>query len=198
MNHSDALDDFNTCEARTDIRCWTILIDPLEDVLDRASIFDPLTVTGDSCGRMKSRAHEFSVSCTRPSDITMNLASDGVVFGEIGIVGLCVRGWCVVFIERGFSRTLDAQSAPSIYFVFVRKDRVLLFMLATVNWQPLTRFPASNSTLAAVEVPSDLLPGVQSFLWGVPLRHLKTPAEDYTSRDGVAKQLLYACQWKAF
>ncbi len=44
MNDGDALDDLDTCEARTDIRCRTVLSDPLEHVFNRAGIFDPLTV----------------------------------------------------------------------------------------------------------------------------------------------------------
>src|ERR1700759_5029026 len=62
MNNRDTLDDFNARKARTDVRRRTVLSDPLENVFDRAGIFDSLTVTGDGCGRMKSRAHQIPVA----------------------------------------------------------------------------------------------------------------------------------------
>ena len=49
MNDCDALDDFDTGETRTDLSCWTVLIDPIEDVFDGTAVFDTLTIAGDGC-----------------------------------------------------------------------------------------------------------------------------------------------------
>lgn len=54
MNYCDALNDFATREGRTDIRCRTVLINPLEHVLDGATGFGTLTVAGNGCRGMKS------------------------------------------------------------------------------------------------------------------------------------------------
>src|SRR6266576_1085422 len=62
----------------------------------------------------------------------------------------------------------------------VSEDGVLLIVLTAVDGKSLTRFPAPHCAFAAVQVGRDLLPRFQSFLWGVPRRHPKTPAEDYT------------------
>ena len=44
MNDSDALDNFNACKAGTDMRCRTVLSDPLKHMFDGAAVFDSLTV----------------------------------------------------------------------------------------------------------------------------------------------------------
>ncbi len=49
MNNGDAFDDLNACEAGIDIRRRAVFGDPVEHVLNRATIFDPLTVTRDGC-----------------------------------------------------------------------------------------------------------------------------------------------------
>src|SRR6266699_2645884 len=87
MNDSDALDDLDACEARIDIRCRAVLGDPLEHVLNGTTIFDPLTVAGDGCGRMKSRAHEISIACASARDIAVHGAGDRVMFNEVGVGG---------------------------------------------------------------------------------------------------------------
>ena len=91
MNDSDALDDFNTRKARTDIRRRTILIDPLKDVLDGPAVFDALAVAGNGGGGMKRGAHELAVAGTGIGDIAVDGASNGVVFGEVGVIGVVVR-----------------------------------------------------------------------------------------------------------
>jgi hypothetical protein len=85
MNDSDALDDLDACKARIDIRCRAVLSYSLEYVFNRATIFDPLTVAGDGCGRMKSGAHEVSVTGAGPSDVAVHGGADRVMFNEVGV-----------------------------------------------------------------------------------------------------------------
>src|ERR1051326_8388724 len=79
----------------------------------------------------------------------------------------------------------------------VREDGILLFVLAAVDRQSFSHLPAPYCAFAAIQVSGDLLPGFQSFLWGVPHWYVKTPAEDYT-RGYAARLRCAACQWKAF
>src|SRR5216683_3736783 len=85
MNDSDALDDFNACKAGTDVRCRTVLSDPLEHGFDRAGIFDSLTVARDRCARMESRPHQISVTCPGRGDVAEHGVGDRVMLEEVNI-----------------------------------------------------------------------------------------------------------------
>src|ERR1700722_11350278 len=85
VNDSDALDDFNARKAGTDIRCRTILSDPLEYVFNRAGIFDPLTVARDGCARMESRPHQISVTSPGRGNVAEHGAGDRVMLDEVSI-----------------------------------------------------------------------------------------------------------------
>jgi hypothetical protein len=98
MNNSD---DFDACEARIDIRCRAVLGDPLEHVFNGTTIFDSLTVAGDGCGRMKSRAHEISVACASARDIAVHGAGDRVMCNEVR-VGWFDRGEALGFVDQDF------------------------------------------------------------------------------------------------
>src|ERR1700733_838878 len=100
MNDRDALDDFNACKAGTNVWCRTVLSDPLEDVFDRAGIFDSLTVARDGCGGMESRAHQVSVTCPGRGDIAEHGAGDRVVLGKVSICWFD-RDEVFGFIDRG-------------------------------------------------------------------------------------------------
>jgi hypothetical protein len=99
MNYRDTLDDLDAGEARIDIRCRTVFVDPLEDVFNGARILHSLTVTGDGCGRMKSRAHKIAVACTRPRDVAMHRARDRIMFDEVRVGGGLRRGEIVGSID---------------------------------------------------------------------------------------------------
>src|ERR1700760_4506372 len=159
MNNRDALDDLDSCEARTDSWCRAILRDPLEHVLYRPTIFNPLTVAGDSGGRMKSRAHEISVARPSALDITMHRAGDRIMLGEICVRGRLEPPEILRLIDRDFMRRLRVSTAPGLDLVAVRKDGVLLLVFAAVDGQSFARLPAPHSAFAAVKVSSDLLPG---------------------------------------
>jgi hypothetical protein len=106
MNDSDALDDLDAREARIDIWCRAVLGDPLENVLNGATIFDSLTVAGDGCGRMKSRAHEISVARASARDVAVHGTGDRVMFDEVGVGSWFERGEALSFIDRDFEGTL--------------------------------------------------------------------------------------------
>ena len=76
------------------------------------------------------------------------------------------------------------QAAPCLDLVAKRKDSILLFVLAAVDGESFTRLLAAHRAFAAVQVSSDLLPGLQSFLRGIARRHTKTPAQNYTRGSG--------------
>ena len=102
MDNRDALDDLDSCEARTDIWRRAILSDPLEDVFHRPTIFNPLAVAGDSGGRMKSRSHEISVARPSARDIAMHRAGDRVMLGEIGVGDRLEHRESLGLIDRDF------------------------------------------------------------------------------------------------
>ena len=104
MNYRDTLDDLDAGEARIDIRCRTIFVDPLEDVFNGARILHSLTVARDGCGRMKRRVHEIAVTCTRPRDVAMHRARDRIMFDEIRVGGRFRRGETVGSIDGEWSR----------------------------------------------------------------------------------------------
>src|SRR5580698_10430884 len=158
MNDRDALDDLDSREARTDIGCRAVLSDPLEDVFNRPTIFNPLTVAGDGGGRMKSRAHEISVARPSARDIAMHRAGDRVMLDKIGVSGRLEHREVLGLIDRDFVGILRVQAAPCLDLVAKRKDSILLFVLAAVDGESFTRLPAPHCAFAAVQVPSDLLP----------------------------------------
>jgi hypothetical protein len=102
MNNRDALDDLDSCEARTDIWCRAILSDRLEHVFNRPAIFNPLTVAGDGGGRMKGRAHEISVARPSARDIAMHRAGDRVMLDEVGVCGRLEHRKVLGLIDRDF------------------------------------------------------------------------------------------------
>jgi len=129
------------------------------------------------CRRMKSWAHQISVARASARDIAMHGSRYGVMFDKVSVGGRLERG-------EGFRlRRLRSRvgtwfaTGPSLNFMLVSEDRVLLFMLAAVDGKSLRRLPAPNSAFAAVQVARDLFPRLQSFLRGVPLRHPQTPAQ---------------------
>src|SRR5437763_10275399 len=172
MHDRDALDDFDAGKARIDIWGRSVLGDPFEDVLNGATVFDTLTVTGHGCGRMKGRAHEIAVARASTCDVAVHGASNGVMLEEISIAGRIGMGETFSF-GRGRAGTPGAQTAPGFDFVAKGEDGVMLLVLAAVDGKSLPRLPAPDGAFAAIEVGGDLLPGLQSFLWDVPLRHVK-------------------------
>src|SRR5581483_1721187 len=172
MHDCDALDDFDAGKARIDIWGRSVLGDPFEDVLNGATVFDTLTVTGHGCRRMKGGAHEIAVARAGSGDVEVHGASDGIMLKEIGVAGRPGKGQTVCF-GRGCAGTPGAQTAPGFDLVAEGEDGVLLLVLAAVDGKSLARFPAPDGAFAAVKVGGDLLPGLQSFLWDVPLRHGK-------------------------
>jgi len=108
MNDGDALDDLDACEARIDIRCWAVLRDPLENMLNGTAVFDSLTVARDGCGRMKSGTHEISVACAGTCDIAVHGTRNRIMFNEISVCGRFDREQSFGFINRDFKRTLGA------------------------------------------------------------------------------------------
>jgi hypothetical protein len=87
MHDSDALDDFDACKSRIDIGCRSVCGDPLENVLHGATIFDSLTVAGDGCGRMKSRAHEFAIARASARNVAVHGSGNGVMFDDVSVGG---------------------------------------------------------------------------------------------------------------
>ena len=87
MNDSDALNDLDAGKTGIDIGRGTVCGDPLEHMFYRAAIFDPLTVAGYGCGRMKSRTHEIAVACAGASNVAMHGAGNGVMFSKISVGG---------------------------------------------------------------------------------------------------------------
>src|SRR6478752_6281369 len=167
MHDRDALDDFDAGKARIDIWGRSVLGDPFEDVLNGATVFDALAVTGHGCGRMKGGAHEIAVAGAGTCDVAVHGASDGVMLEEIGIAGRPGKGQSLCFVREG-AGTPGAQTAPGFDLVAKSEDGVLLLVLAAVDGKSLTRLPAPDGAFAAVEVGGDLLPRLQSFLWDVP------------------------------
>src|ERR1044071_4780074 len=108
MNDGDALDDLDASEARIDIRCWAVLRDPLENVLNRTAVFDSLTVARDGRGRMKSGAHEISVACASARDIAVHGTRDCVMFNEVGVGGRFDREQSIGCIGRDLKGTPGA------------------------------------------------------------------------------------------
>jgi len=58
--------------------------------------------------------------------------------------------------------------------------RIDHLVLTAVDWESLHGFPPSHRAFTAIQISGDLLPRFQRLPGGVPLRHPKTPAEDYT------------------
>ena len=83
MNDGDGLDDLDACEARFNIRCRAIRGDPLKYVLDGATVFDPLAVSGDGGRRVKRGTHEIAVACASACDIAVNGVGNRVMLDEI-------------------------------------------------------------------------------------------------------------------
>src|ERR1017187_8536944 len=98
MNNGDAFDDLDTCEAGIDIWRRAVLGDPLEHVFNRATIFDPLTVAGDGCERMKGGAHEIAVPCASARNVTVHSAGDRVMFDEVAVDARFGRGVTLGFV----------------------------------------------------------------------------------------------------
>src|SRR5260370_14135017 len=117
MNDRDALNDLDSCETGTKMRCGAVLIDPSEHVLDRSGIFDGLTVNGDGGGRMKRRPHEICVACTSGRDIAVYSTGDRVMFNEVGIGGRLDRREILGFLDRDLAWEFGAQAAPGINLV---------------------------------------------------------------------------------
>src|SRR5947209_13273397 len=128
MHDRDALYDFDAGKARIDIWGRAVLGDPFEHVLNRATIFDALTVTGHGCGRMKGRAHEIAVARASTCDVAVHGASNGVMLAEISIAGRIGMGESFSF-GRGRAGTAGAQTAPGFDFVAIAEDGVLLVVL---------------------------------------------------------------------
>src|SRR5277367_915482 len=87
----------------------------------------------------------------------------------------CTRG----LFRCRFERTLYPSTAPGLYLVLIGKDRVLPFMFTPVNGQTFVCLPAPCRPFATVKVACDLLPGFQSFLGGILVKHRKPSRRIY-------------------
>src|SRR5258708_40323359 len=100
-------------------RRGAVLCDPLEHVLNRATIFDPLAVAGDGCRRMKSWAHKISVTRASARDVAVHGSGYGVMFDKVSVGGRLERGKALGFVNRHLARALGSQTAPSLNFMLV-------------------------------------------------------------------------------
>src|SRR4051812_31386811 len=104
MHDRDALYDFDAGKARIDIWGRTVLGDPFEDVLNGATVFDALAVTGHGCRRMKGGAHEIAVAGASTCDVAVHSAGDRVMLEKIGIARRLGKGQNLCF-GRGCAGT---------------------------------------------------------------------------------------------
>lgn len=76
---------------------------------------------------------------------------------------------------------LGAAAGPGLDLVPVSEHCVVLLMAVPMNWEPFACFPAPNCPLTAIKVSRDLLPGLQTFLRRISLRH-QNLSKDYTAK----------------
>ena len=83
VHDGDGFEDLNAREPWMDIRRRAILFDPIEQVLDRSAVFDPLTVAGYGGLRVKSRPHQFAIAGSSARDVAVDCACYRVMLNEV-------------------------------------------------------------------------------------------------------------------
>lgn len=161
MDERDGLDDFDSREARLQVRRGPVRGDPFEDVLDGSAVFRTLAVARYGCFWVKRGPHQFSVARASSRDIKVHGASNRIVFDQIPVAGKLDPTHGVIMRLRAVHAGESGTPArPGFNLMLVSEDRVVLLVLPAMDGKALIRLPTPDSSLAAVQETSYLLPGL--------------------------------------